>query len=275
MAKYLDVLVISGEVAFDRIGPAKHYFLSQRMPLYDMLSVTSDCILIIDAFNVVTYANTAFLEVEGLNSDDVIGKKISTLSLKMINEEIASALNNTNPGVTIVKELLINTHSEIQIFKVRIIGTVLHGGVTGLTIFFENITQKRLCQEKLKSSEQLYRAVVEDQTEFIIRYLPDRTVIFVNKAYCRAFGVEQDEIIGTVFTPPIPPREVKQINSLLSEITVDNPIVIIKNSVLMPNMTIGWHKWTNRGIFSDDGDLIDYQSVGRDITLNVESEKTQ
>jgi len=275
MAKYLDVLVISGEVEYERIGPAKHFFLSQRMPLYEMLSVTSDCILIIDAFSIVTFANTAFLEVEGLNPDDVIGKKLSTLSLKMVNEEIASALNSANPGTTIIKELFINTDSKIRIFKLRIIGTVLHGGITGNTLFFEDITQKRLCQERLKSSEQLYRAVVEDQTEFIIRYLPDRTIKFVNEAYCRTFGVGQDDIIGTVFIPPIPPREMKRISSVFSEITADNPIVVNENSVILPDMTIAWHKWINRGIFDDEGELIEYQSVGRDITLNVQSEKVK
>jgi methyl-accepting chemotaxis protein len=39
-----------------------------------------------------------------------------------------------------------------------------------------------------RKSEERYRAVVEGQTEFIARFLPDGTHIFVNEAYCRYFG---------------------------------------------------------------------------------------
>ena len=275
MAKYLDVLIISGEVEFDRIGPAKRFFLSQRMPLYEMLSVTSDCILILDMHHMVTFANSAFLEAEGLRPDDIIGEKISSLNLKMVSDEILTGLEKAGPGITLEKELVIDEDSESRIFKVKMIGTVLHGGINGITLFYEDITKKRLCQQKLKSSEQLYRAVVEDQTEFIIRYLPDRTVIFANEAYCRAFGVDREDIIGTNFIPPIPPRDLKRVKAQFADITVQNPIVVTENPVMMPNMTIGWHKWTNRGLFNEQGQLVEYQSVGRDITNQVKGEKAK
>lgn len=275
MAKYLDVLVISGEVEFDRIGPAKHFFLSQRMPLYEMLSVTSDCILILDSLRIVTFANSAFLEAEEIDQGEIVGKRIADLNLKMVNAEIAAGLLNAGPGVTLEKELTLETERQIRIFKIKIIGTVLQGGVHGFTVFYEDITKKRLCQERLRSSERLYRAVVEDQTEFIIRYLPDRTVIFANEAYCRAFGIVQEDIIGKVFTPPIPPRDMKRISALLSDISPENQIVSIENPVIMPDMSVAWHQWTNRGIFNDKGILIEYQSVGRDITHLIKGEKAK
>ena len=43
-------------------------------------------------------------------------------------------------------------------------------------------------EEALVNSEQLYRAIVEDQTEFICRFHPDGTLSFVNEAFCRFFG---------------------------------------------------------------------------------------
>jgi len=137
------------------------------MPLYEMLSVTYDCILILDAYNVVTFANTAFFEAEGLGPETIIGKKIFTLNLKMVSDDILNGLESAGPGITLQKELIINADSNVRIFNVKMIGTVLHGGIHGITIFYEDITKKRLCQERLKSSEKLYRAVVEDQTELL------------------------------------------------------------------------------------------------------------
>ena len=42
-------------------------------------------------------------------------------------------------------------------------------------------------QQALVQSEERYRNVVEDQTEFICRFSPDGRHIFVNNAYCRVF----------------------------------------------------------------------------------------
>jgi PAS domain S-box-containing protein len=50
----------------------------------------------------------------------------------------------------------------------------------------QDITDRKRAEEALRESELRYRAVVEDQTELICRFLPDGTLTFVNEAYCRA-----------------------------------------------------------------------------------------
>ena len=47
-------------------------------------------------------------------------------------------------------------------------------------------------QQELRLSEERYRNVVEDQTEFICRFTPDGMLTFVNEAYCRYFGEEPE-----------------------------------------------------------------------------------
>ena len=42
VAKYLDVLLISGQVEMHAVGTAKLYFLSKRVPISAMLSLSSD-----------------------------------------------------------------------------------------------------------------------------------------------------------------------------------------------------------------------------------------
>ena len=42
VAKYLDLLLVSGQVEMRSYGTAKIYFLSQRVPLSAMLSFSSD-----------------------------------------------------------------------------------------------------------------------------------------------------------------------------------------------------------------------------------------
>ena len=47
---------------------------------------------------------------------------------------------------------------------------------------------KREIEQRLVENERRYRAIVEDQTELICRYLPSGALTFVNEAYCRYFN---------------------------------------------------------------------------------------
>ena len=61
---------------------------------------------------------------------------------------------------------------------------------------------------RLRETEEKYRSIVEDyQTEFICRFLPDGTLTFVNKAYCRYFDKRCEDLIGHSFMPLIPDED--------------------------------------------------------------------
>lgn len=54
---------------------------------------------------------------------------------------------------------------------------------------------------ELSKSEAHYRAVVEDQTEFICRYTIDYKFTFVNEAFCRFSQKTKEELIGQSMIP--------------------------------------------------------------------------
>lgn len=55
---------------------------------------------------------------------------------------------------------------------------------------------RRNAEQALRESRERYRAIVEDQTELIGRYLPDGTISFVNEAFCRYFGRKPERLLG-------------------------------------------------------------------------------
>ena len=131
---------------------------------------------------------------------------------------------------------------------------------------------RRSAELDLRESEDRYRHVVEDQTEFICRFLPDGTHIFVNEAYCRYFGLNREEITGTRFHPTIHPEDRENVARLIASLTPEHPLETIDQRIIMPDGSIQWQRWVDRVIFHADGSLKEYQSVGRDITdyKNVE-----
>ncbi len=140
------------------------------------------------------------------------------------------------------------------------------GNITGAIESIRDITVFKHVEVDLRESEIRYRHIVEDQTEFICRFLPDGTHIFVNEAYCRYFGLNREEIIGTRFHPTIHPEDREDVARLIASLKPDRPLMNIDQRIIMPDGTTQWQRWSDRAIFNSDGSLKEYQSVGRDIT---------
>jgi len=137
---------------------------------------------------------------------------------------------------------------------------------------FKNVTDRKELDAALKESEARYRNVVEDQTEFICRFRPDGTFVFVNDAYCRYFNKKRDEIIGKLYITNIPEEDRAGVAANLALLTREHPVATTSNRVILEDGRVRWHQWSNRAIFDDDGKITEYQSVGRDITDIKEAE---
>lgn len=127
------------------------------------------------------------------------------------------------------------------------------------------IQQLQQSEGKLRESEERYRDVVESQSEFIIRFLPDGTITFANDAYCRYFGSEKT-ITGKKFMPSIPEDDQNRLNEQYRLLSPEHPDFTLAHRVIMPDGEIRWQQWTARAIFSPDRNVIEYQLVGSDIT---------
>ena len=127
---------------------------------------------------------------------------------------------------------------------------------------------------ELNASEARYHAIIEDQTELICRYLPDGRLTFVNGEYSRYYGISPGELIDSHFIPNIPAPDLSVVNRVLSAITSDNPVVEYTQRIITPAGDLRWQRWTQRGIYSAAGNLMEFQAVGYDITERKLTEET-
>jgi PAS domain S-box-containing protein len=114
-----------------------------------------------------------------------------------------------------------------------------------------------------------HRTVVEDLTETICRFLPDGTFTYVNEVFCRFFGKTREELIGRTWRPFVVAADMSLIEARLQLLTPKNPVVVIENRVHDGRGQERWMQFVNRGFYDARGELLEMQSVGRDITERV------
>ena len=120
--------------------------------------------------------------------------------------------------------------------------------------------------QALQKIEASYRGIVEDLTDLICRYRPDGHLTFVNGAYARFFGKVRGDLTGQNFPPyerGLPPRRAD--GALPERAAFDQEMV---NAAGQRR----WIAWTNRAIADLDGEILEYQAVGHDITATREAE---
>jgi PAS domain S-box-containing protein len=134
------------------------------------------------------------------------------------------------------------------------------------------VAERQETERALRESETRYRAVVEDQTELICRYLPDGRLTFVNRAFCRAFGGTREQLLGRDFLFFVPEEDRSAVRQQIGSLTCEHPVATEEHRVVAPDGRLRWHQWSDRAIFDDGGRLVEYQAVGRDITHTRELE---
>ncbi len=127
------------------------------------------------------------------------------------------------------------------------------------------INDRLQAEADLQQSEARYRAIVEDQTDLICRFTPDGTLAFVNTAYCRYFDKTHKELLHESYLPVVLEEELAKERGLLGGLSQETPIATITSEVIRPN-GVRTQQWVVRGMFNQQGQITEFQAVGRDIT---------
>jgi len=242
----------------------------------ELLEDTSDLVWEIDRNGCFTYANPVAERTMGYKTSEVIGRDAFEL---VIPEDQANAREALEQSIREQKEItgliLRVRHKDGSIRYLETGGRVVvdeEGNLTAYRGISRDVTKRVQAEEALKLSEARYRAVVEDQTELICRYLPDFTLTFVNEAYCRYFGKSREDLIGHSFMLLIPDEDRGLVEKYAASLTRERPVGTIEHRVLLPGGEVHWQQWTDRAIY-DRGRLVELQSVGRDITDRKRAEE--
>lgn len=151
VAKYLEILVTSGHVEKQRVGRAKLFFLSQRVPVSAMLNLSSDLILILDEQSRIWYVNDNLLAFEGRERADLIGKNLDDIRLGILSDpEIRTRIGKPLEELEYQKEVIMAREGGTFFFTISLVPTIFEDGSRGFTVIIEDITERKRAEERLR-----------------------------------------------------------------------------------------------------------------------------
>ena len=274
VAKYLEILLITGQVEMRMYGNAKVYYLSHRVPISSMLKFANELILVLDSDFKVVETNENFLSYFGTKKEDIVGSPIGSNPVNSIgNVKIEDLARDAFDSGERTTETSLFRGDRLNYLSIKAVPSVFDDATKGSTLIFEDITEKKEFEDRLKISEAKFRAIVEDQTELVARFDKDLKVMFANNAALQYYGITEKDIEGKNFADYIHPDDRDHVLNSIKGLTIENPVAVVEDRAWFPDGSCRWLQWTNRAIFNSEGDVVEYQGVGRDITDRKNAEE--
>ena len=239
----------------------------------NILNAIQSGVMIIDASaHKIVEVNPAAIEMIGASEDEIIGR---------VCHEFVCPIEEGQCPVTDKGEepdhlsciLLTKTGEERNILK-NVVEIKL-GEQDYLLESFVDITERVRAEKLLRESEIYYQAIINVQTDLLYRYTFDGKITFANESFCKFFGVNKNEVVGAQRFEFIPPESHKEIRKLTVDLNAEQPVLLHENKNIDAQGELRWLHWTNQAILNDAGEIIEYQSVGRDITERKKMERSQ
>ncbi|PWR75654.1 hypothetical protein DLD82_03465 [Methanospirillum stamsii] len=265
VAKYLEILQISGTVEMQQMGAAKVFYISQRVPISSLLGFTKEGIMVLSSDGRIIQINERFCRMFDLDAGSVSGMSYETLSEEILQAFSFRTYISSDSESEHTAVLTFCKYDWCRYFKVKYIKTVFDDGRSGLTVIVEDVTLETEMEERLRMSEARYRGIVEDQTELICRYNKDGIITFANGAFCRLFQMNPTELITHSIFEYLMPDAAFQLRDGMNSCSPFSPVFEVEFELIPPAGGLRWYHWVNRALSDENGALIEFQGVGRDI----------
>lgn len=218
VAKYLDMLLISGQVEMQVIGAAKVYFISRRVPVSALLELSSDLVIVLDHDRHILQVNEQALSLFDDRNGSPVGKAIDNCSSRILGSIGAIIRENAPLKSGEITELSGTVGGEERHFRIKQVPTAFEDGTDGITLIIEDITAQKKYQRMLEISEARYRGIVQSSGEAIIGITPEGRIASWNPAATRLYGYEEADVLMEPMEKLVPGNVRKELDQILARI---------------------------------------------------------
>lgn len=153
VSKYVNMLTIAGKVEMKAVGPAKVYFLSERVPVSAMIEFSSDAIVLLDDQLRIVNANDQYLSLTEAAKQDILGEQIRGSTLPILSTDLfLSSIPKFREREQKISDHLILINGQERSFTIKILPAAFEGGNAGYAVIIEETTERRVAEETIRSA---------------------------------------------------------------------------------------------------------------------------
>jgi PAS domain S-box-containing protein len=274
--RYLENLMVSGQVEMRHFGMSKIYRLAQRVPLSAMLSISSELIMLLDSGRRVIYANEPMLAFLKTDQKELYGRNIEFTPCVTVFEDAFDLLKKKVHAGINGKEWTgeLAVQDGPRIFSCRIAPAVFEEGQHGVSVLLEDITERRQADERIRESELQFRLLAENTFDIISRHMPDGTCLYVSPAIRAISGFAPRQITGHRWSEFMHPDDARRMDTCYRVLTLNNPSKTITYRFRHRERKYIWAESSFRAVFDEEtGEMTGIYGVTRDITDRIIAEE--
>ncbi|AUB55576.1 hypothetical protein BK008_03285 [Methanobacterium sp. MZ-A1] len=222
-----------------------------------ILETVDGALMVYNADLKCIYSNNRIGELLGFE-EDVLGKSLPDSVKSLWDEELElmclKTLETRNHHNVIKSFQKNEIYSFVEIRSYKLFN--------GIILILNDVTDIKKREEDLKRNQELYRSVVDDQSEIVCRFNHDLQLTFANEAYYNYFGLKDE--VNPVFS--LSSEDKDKLKIQLKSLNKENPIKIMEGPLKIGSGELRWWQWVTQAKYDNDGNIEEYQSVGRDVT---------
>ncbi|MFH1118720.1 MAG: PAS domain-containing sensor histidine kinase [Bacteroidota bacterium] len=158
------------------------------------------------------------------------------------------------PGFTINGKVILTIIAESEMAE------LLCSALPGM---FQNILEYSMI--RLESTDSVYRLLVENQNELVVKVDNHGRFLYVSPTYCKLFGMDAGQLIGRCYEPLIHPDDRQATANAIQQLEL-YPHTCYVEQRAETMMGWRWLAWSDKAILDKNGKIYAIIGVGRDIT---------
>jgi len=245
--------------------------------LKGFLDSAPDAMVIVGSDGKIILANTQTETLFGYTASELLGMPVEAMIPEQVRER---HLSHRASFVKTPKKFIAGIGNEVcalrkdgsEFFAEISISHHPVGDEMVVLCAIRDVTQRKKMENALRQSEGHYRALIETLDVSLCRWHPDTTLTFANEKYRRLFGV-QGNVEGIKWLDFLPQETRASTAGFYEKLAEEPKTVSYEHPVVLEDGSQRHYHWIDSPIFDDSRKLVEFQSVGVDITDRRQVEK--
>ncbi len=235
----------------------------------ELINTSNDGIISIDSQMRFRLWNQGAEKLLGYTEKEVLGQSIMIIFPATVQKNVARELVRIKKtGTSKVTNRVLETNimkRDCSLVPVDIsISTRKSEGNYIITAIMRDITERKEAEEKLRESEERYRDLFENASDFIQSVSLDGHYIYVNKAWRQALGYTEKEIKNLTIWDIIHPDHLQHCQEIFQKV-IAGEANYIETAFVTKNGKVIYVEG-NANTYSHEGKIIATRGIFRDIT---------